>query len=67
MPYEIEKMCKRVCEAWYSVALNVLEELYNSMPKGIADLIESKGDVKKYWFYDVGVQCCCVFIRIYFK
>ena len=28
-----EEMWKRVCEAWYSVAPNVLEELDNSMPK----------------------------------
>ena len=48
MPCKIEKMWKRVCEAWYSVALNVLEELYNSMPRRIADLIESKGDATKY-------------------
>ena len=29
---------KRVCEAWYSVAPNILEKLYNSMPRRIADL-----------------------------
>ena len=29
MPCKIQKMWKRVCEDWYSVALNVLEELYN--------------------------------------
>ena len=48
MPCKIEKMWKRVSEAWYSVALNVLEELYNSMPSRISDLIESKGDATKY-------------------
>ena len=31
---------KRVCEVWHSVALNVLEELKNSMPRRIADLIK---------------------------
>ena len=41
MPCKIEEMWKRVCEVWYSVALNVLEELYNSMPRKIADLIEA--------------------------
>ena len=29
---------KRVCEAWYSVTPNILEKLYNSMPRRIADL-----------------------------
>ena len=41
-----EKMWKQVCEAWYSVALNVLKELYNAMP--IADLIKAKGDATIY-------------------
>ena len=41
-------MRKRVCEAWYSVALNVLEELNNSMPRRIADLIEANRDATKY-------------------
>ena len=27
MPCKIEEMWKRVCKAWYSVALNVLENL----------------------------------------
>ena len=35
-----EEMWKRVCEAWYSVAPNVLEELNNSIPRRIADLIK---------------------------
>ena len=35
-----EEMCKRACEAWYSVARNVLEELKNSMPRRIADLFK---------------------------
>ena len=34
-----EKMRKQECEAWYSVASNILEELYNSMPRTIADRI----------------------------
>ena len=33
-----EEMWDRVCDAWYSVALNVLEELYNFMPRRIEDL-----------------------------
>ena len=36
-------MSKGVCEAWYSVAPNVLEELDNSMPERISDLIKEKG------------------------
>ena len=40
LPCLKEDMWKRVCEAWYSVALNVLEELYNSMPRRIADVIK---------------------------
>ena len=48
MPYTIEEMWKRVCEVWYSVALTVQEELYNSMPRRIADLIEANGDATKY-------------------
>ena len=32
----------RVYEAWYSAAPNILEELYNSMPRKIADLIKAK-------------------------
>ena len=40
MPCKIVEMWKRVCEAWYIVALNVLEELYNLMPRRIADLIK---------------------------
>ena len=35
-----EEMWKRVCEAQYSVAPDVLEELNNTMPRRIADLIK---------------------------
>ena len=45
---KIDETWKQVCEAWYSVALNVLEELYNSMRRRIADLIEANGDATKY-------------------
>ena len=48
MPCKKEKMWKRVCEAWYSVALNVLEEPYNAMSRRIADLIKAKGDATIY-------------------
>ena len=66
MPCMKEDMWKRVCEAWYSVALNVLEELYNSMSRRISDLIKAKGGATNYWLYDVGVQvCCCGFIEMY--
>ena len=52
----------------YSVAPNILEELYNSMPRSIADLIEAKRGATKYRLYDLGVQvCCCVFIGMYLK
>ena len=37
-------MWKPVCEAWYSVAPNVLEKLNNSMPWRITDFINAKGD-----------------------
>ena len=60
-------MWKPVCEAWYSVAPNVLEEINNSMPRRITDLVKAKADTKKYRLYDVGVQCCYVFIRMYLK
>ena len=39
---------KRVCEAWFSVALNVQEELYNTKLRQIADLIKAKGDATIY-------------------
>ena len=35
-------------ESQYSLALNVLEELKNSMSRRIADLIKAKEDAKKY-------------------
>ena len=35
-----EQMWKRVCETWYNVAPNVMEELNNSLPRSIADLIK---------------------------
>ena len=44
MPCRKKEMWKLVCEAWYSVAPNVLEELNNSMPTRITDLIKAKGD-----------------------
>ena len=37
---------KPVCEAWYRVAPNVLEELNHSMPRKITDLIQAEGDTK---------------------
>ena len=48
MPCKIKDMWKRVCEALYSVALHVLEELYNSMPRRIADLIKQIRGATKY-------------------
>ena len=48
MPCKSEGMWKPVFETWYSLALNVLGELNNSMPMRIADLIEAKGDAKIY-------------------
>ena len=38
-----EEMWKPVCEAWYSVGPNVLEELNNSISMRIADLIKQLG------------------------
>ena len=62
-----------MCEAWYSVPLNIIEELKILMPRRNADIIKAKGPATKYWLYDVGVQhcvfslecfkvCCCVFV-----
>ena len=48
MPCTNEEMWKPVCEMCYSLALNVLEELKTSMPRRIADFIQTKGDAKKY-------------------
>ena len=48
MPCKIVEMWKWVCEAWYSVALNVLKEFYNSLQRRITDLIEANGDATKY-------------------
>ena len=48
MPCRKEEMCKPVCEAWYRVAPNILEELNNSMPRITTDLIKANGDSKKY-------------------
>ena len=42
MPCLKEETWKRVCEAWYSVAPNVLKEHYNSMPRRIAYLIKQR-------------------------
>ena len=43
-----KEMWKQVCEAWYNVAPNALEELNNSIPRRIAGLIKVKGDATKY-------------------
>ena len=48
MPCKKEDMSKRVCEAWKSVAPNVLEELTNLMSRNIADLIKAKGWAMNY-------------------
>ena len=48
MPCKIEEMWKRVCKARYSVEQSVLEELSNSMPRRMAELIEANGDATKY-------------------
>ena len=42
MPCKKEEMWKPVCEGWYSVAPNGLEELNNSMPRRITNLIKAK-------------------------
>ena len=47
-PCRKEEMWKPVWEAWYSVALNVLEEPNNLMPRRITDVMKAKGDTKKY-------------------
>ena len=30
-------------------------------------LLKQREIQKKYWLYDVGVQCCCVYIGMYLK
>ena len=47
MPFKKEEMWKQVCEAWYSVAPNVLEELYNSMPRRIANSLKQR-EIQRY-------------------
>ena len=46
MPCRKEEIWKPVFEAWYSVAPYALEELNNSMPRRITDLINAKDDTK---------------------
>ena len=48
IPCKREVMSDRVYDAWYSVAPNVQEEPYNSMPRRIADLYKAKGDATNY-------------------
>ena len=48
IPCKREVMLDRVCDAWYSVAPNVLEELYNSLPRRITDLYKVKGEATNY-------------------
>ena len=48
IPCKRKEMWDRVCDAWYSVAPNVLEEFYNSVPRRISDLYKAKGDATKY-------------------
>ena len=47
MPCKIVEMWKRVCEAWYSVALNVFKELYNSLPRRITDLFLKQMEMQR--------------------
>ena len=54
-------MWKRVCEACYSVALDVLEDIYNSMPRRITNLIRKDG-CNEILIYDEGIQCCCAVV-----
>ena len=48
IPCKREVMWDRVCDAWYSVAPNVQEELYNSMPRRTAGLYKAKRDATNY-------------------
>ena len=43
-----KEMWKRVCEAWYSVTMKVLVELYYSMTRRNADLIKASIGQTKY-------------------
>ena len=48
MPCKKEDMWKQECEAWYSVAPNVQEDIFNSKPKRIAGVIKAKECATKY-------------------
>ena len=50
IPCKREEMVEQVCDALYRVAPNILEELFNSMPRIIADIIKAKGGASKYEF-----------------
>ena len=43
MPCLEEEMQRRVCEAWYSVRPNILEELNHSIPSRNENVIKAKG------------------------
>ena len=48
IPCKREEMWDQVCDAWYSVALNVLEKPYNSMPRRITDFIKQREMQRNY-------------------
>ena len=48
IPCKREELWDRVGDAWYSVAPNVLEELYNSMPRRITDIYKANGNAVNY-------------------
>ena len=48
IPCKREEMWDQVCNAWYSVALNVLEKLYYSMPRRITDFIKQREMQRNY-------------------
>ena len=66
MPCKKEDTRTGVCEARYSVVPNVLEELYNLMPRG--NFIIANGGCNEI----LTLRCrrtrfCCVFIGMYLK
>ena len=59
-------VCGSECrKAWLSVAANVLEERLQFQCKGDLQILLKQWEMKRNIDYDIGVRCCCVFIRMY--
>ena len=62
MPCLKDEMWKRLGETWYSIALTVLEELSNSMPRRIADRIKQWESCNEYCQHDGGDRYVILFL-----